>query len=613
MTIELLSPAKNADIGIEAILHGADAVYIGASEFGARHAAGNSIEDIERLVNFAHIYRAKVYVTVNTIIKEDELKRVEHLITKLYNIGVDALIIQDLAILKLNIPPIALHASTQMHNTTPQKVKFLEDIGFSQVVLARECTKDDIVAIRKATSVRLEAFIHGALCVSYSGRCYASAALTGRSANRGECAQICRLPFFLQDAHGHNLGSRHYLSLKDMDHSEDIEEMIASGITSFKIEGRLKDVDYVKNITAYYRGIIDEVLKRHKDWERSSDGVTELTFTPNKFKSFFRGGTKYFYGGRNLPGGLDSENTIYSINTPKSIGEFIGTVNYISGKKINVESFCEIHNGDGFCFFDEKNNFFGFRVNKVEKKLEAKNIWIVETLDTIPIKNGCKLYRNYDIQFQSILEKPTATRRIPIIFELKNNILSISDGVNSASINIKTDNSLANKDQTENIKSALNKLGDTPYIVSEIKIDTKLFFPLGILSASRREIVEKLTQLRCQRALDEREKFIIKNSAAQFPFKKADYTENISNSLAKAFYAEHGVEKIEEAFEILQPQTSVPLMYCKHCIRYAIGACKKEGTKLSKEIAEPLHLIYKNYYLRLEFDCKSCQMKVYKE
>lgn len=595
--IELLAPAKTADIGTEAILHGADAVYIGASNFGARRAAGNSVQDIERLVRFAHIYGAKVYVTVNTIIKEDEIKEVERLITDLYNIGVDALIVQDFGILKMNIPPIALHASTQMHNTTPEKVKFLEEMGFSQVVLARECSKDEIAAIHNATNVKLEAFVHGALCVSYSGRCYASAALTGRSANRGECAQICRLPFQLQDAHGHNLGTHHYLSLKDMDHSGDIEEMIASGVTSFKIEGRLKDVDYVKNITAYYRGLIDKVLEHHPEWSRASEGGSRITFTPNKFKSFFRGGTNYFYNGR-----TDS----FSIFTPKSIGEPVGRVTGVNGKKISVNATTELHNGDGLCFFDEKNEFFGFRVNKVEGG-------VIDTLEAVPLKAGVTLMRNYDIQFQTAMGKPTATRRIGVKMELKDRTLTITDGIDSVSELIDIECVTAQKAQADAIKAQLSKLGDTPFIATEISVDTPWFFPMGMVASARRTVVEKLIEARIKRADGTREKFSIKNPDAKFPIAKADYTENIANSLARAFYQEHGVNDIAPAFEIEQPKGSVPVMFCKHCVRYAIGACKKQNTPLSRELAEPLHLIYKNYYLRLEFDCKSCMMKVIAE
>lgn len=602
MKVELLSPAKTADIGIEAILHGADAVYIGAAEYGARKSAGNSIADIKRLVDFAHIYSAKVYVTVNTIIKDSEISSVERLITELYNIGVDALIVQDFGILKMNIPPIALHASTQMHNLTPEKVKFLENMGFSQVVIARECSIDDIAKIRDAVSVRLEAFVHGARCVSYSGRCYASAALTGRSANRGECAQICRLPFQLQDAHGHNLGTHNYLSIKDMDRSAEIETMINAGVTSFKIEGRLKDVDYVKNITAYYRKQIDTVLEKHADWKRSSDGISEISFTPNKFKSFFR---------------------LYDISTPKSVGEEVGIVKSEERKKksekrkdksflVKVVSGVELHNGDGFCFFDESGEFFGFRANKVCKLSDVENLWSVETLESLPVKNGVKLFRNFDIQFQTMLSKPTATRRIGVKVELSDKTLTIDDGANKISEIIEIESQVAKNDQTDAIKRQLSKLGETPFTATEVNVETKWFFPMSALSNARRSVVSKLILQRQKSMAASREIFSVKNPDVVYPQNSVDYSENVANKFAEMFYKEHGVIEVAEAFEINAP-TGVPVMFCKHCIRRAIGACKRENTAKSKELAEPLHLIYKNYYLRLEFDCKNCIMKVISE
>lgn len=613
MNIELLSPAKNADIGIEAILHGADAVYIGAQEFGARKAAGNSIEDIKRLTDFAHIYKAKVYVTVNTIVKESEISSVEKLITDLYSAGVDALIVQDFGILKMNIPPIALHASTQMHNTTPEKIKFLQDIGFSQVVLARECSKTDVENIHKKCNVKLEAFIHGALCVSYSGRCYASEALTGRSANRGECAQICRLPFQLQDSHGHNLGTAHYLCLKDMDHSADIEEMILSGISSFKIEGRLKDVDYVKNITAYYRHKIDEVLERHPDWHRSSEGDSNITFTPNKFKSFYRGGTTYFWNGRVAKGGLDARDAIYSPFTPKSVGELIGTVSRVQGKRIEIKTETPLHNGDGLCFFSEGNEFLGFRINTAQNiKTQQRAVAQCEVTEAVAVKPGTKIYRNADIQFTTLLGKPTATRKIGVTIKLTDNELSVSDGETTITESIDIEKQKAQKDQSENIKSQLSKLGDTPYSATSIEVSTPWFFPMSAVAAARRNAIQELTEARQKQALNAREEFTPSEKNARFPFTKADYTENIANSLARKFYEEHGVTQgTDPAFELSHP-LNVPVMYCKHCIRFMLGACKKEKSPQSRELSEPLYLIHKNYYLRLEFDCKNCQMLVYK-
>lgn len=602
--IELLSPAKTADIGIEAILHGADAVYIGASDFGARKAAGNSLEDISRLVNFAHIYNAKVYVTVNTIVKENEIADVQKLISDLYNIGVDALIVQDFGILKMDIPPIALHASTQMHNTTPEKVKFLEDIGFSQIVLARECTKTDIENISKNTNVKLETFVHGALCVSYSGRCYASEALCGRSANRGECAQICRLPFQLQDAHGHNLGTKHWLSLKDMDHSDDIEEMISIGVTSFKIEGRLKDADYVKNVTAYYNNLINKAILKHSDWRRESDGKSVITFTPNKYKTFFRGGTNYFYNGRN--------NSIYSPYTPKSIGEYIGNVTTIKGKTIEIITETELHNGDGLCFFDQNNQFYGFRINTATNKV-SKNGKLIscvcETFEPVNVTIGCDIYRNYDIKFSALLDKPTATRKIDISLKFEYSTLIVSDGNIEIRQTFDIEKQIAQKNQNDNIKAQLLKLGDTPYSAVSVIVDTPLFFPMNVIAVARRAALSNLTKRRVASALENRKLFKLSGKDKKFPIDRADYTENIANHLAREFYNEHGVSNVAEAFEVSKPLDAVPIMYCRHCIRFMMGACKKNSG--TQNIDEPLYLIHKNYYLRLEFDCKNCIMKVY--
>ncbi len=602
--IELLSPAKTADIGIEAILHGADAVYIGASDFGARKAAGNSLEDISRLVNFAHIYNAKVYVTVNTIVKESEIDNVQKLISNLYNVGIDALIVQDFGILKMDIPPIALHASTQMHNTTPEKVKFLEDIGFSQVVLARECTKNEIENISKNTNVKLEAFVHGALCVSYSGRCYASETLCGRSANRGECAQICRLPFQLQDAQGHNLGTKHWLSLKDLDHSDDIEEMISIGVTSFKIEGRLKDADYVKNITSYYNNLINKAISKHSDWKRASDGKCEANFTPNKYKTFFRGGTNYFYNGRN--------DSIYSPYTPKSIGEYIGKVSAIRGKTIEISTETELHNGDGLCFFDQNNQFYGFRINIATNKIfqNGKHVCCVcETFEHVSVIIGCDIYRNYDIKFSALLDKPTSKRKIDISFKFEDTTLVVSDGNISIKKTIDIEKQIAKKNQNDNIKAQLSKLGDTPYSAVSIMVDTPWFFPMSAVAEVRRTALSELTERRVVNALEKRNLFKLSGKDKKFPIDRADYTENIANHLAREFYNEHGVCQTAEAFEVSKPSDIVPVMYCRHCIRYMIGACKKNNG--TQNFDEPLYLIHKNYYLRLEFDCKNCIMKVY--
>lgn len=597
--IELLSPAKTAEIGIEAIRHGADAVYIGAPKFGARSAASNTIEELQTLIDYAHLFHAKVYITFNTILKDEELAEAEQLIKRLYEIGVDALIVQDMAIFEMDLPPIAIHASTQTDNRTLEKVKFFESIGCSQVVLARESSLEQIKNISSNTNVALEAFVHGALCVSYSGQCYASQALCGRSANRGNCAQICRLPFDLQDSEGHSFGKYHWLSLKDLDLSASLEEMIEAGISSFKIEGRLKDADYVKNITAYYRQKLDDILKKHSSWHRTSDGYCNYTFVPNVCKTFHRDATDYFYHGRH--------NGIVSLYTPKSTGEFIGTVIYSDSKSMSLDTKVVLHNGDGLCYLDDKNQFQGFRVNRVEGKM-------LFPAESLVLKKGTQVYRNADIEYERILSKPSAIRKIPIKIALRDNILSASDGVNNATVIISQEKIIAQKPQDENIRFQLSKLGDTIYESSDIEINSNWFFPSSILSDARRRMVIELNKLRIE--THPKTQAFIKKNDVQFPKTELDYTGNVYNHLAEAFYKRHGVFSLQRAFE-QNAQQNLTLMFCKHCIKYTLGAClnhpNPDVPMLKTPLQEPLHLIYKNYYLRLQFDCKNCEMHVIAE
>ena len=399
--IELLAPAKNLECGIEAINHGADAVYIGAPRFGARAAAGNSIDDIKALVDYAHIYNVRIYVTVNTILHDEELPETEKMIWELYRAGVDALIIQDMGITRLNLPPIALHASTQMDNRTPEKVKFLSDIGFRQVVLARELSLEEIKKIHDTCpETLLEVFVHGALCVSYSGQCYVSQACYGRSANRGECAQFCRLAFDLVDSNGKTIEqNKHLLSLKDMNQSDNLEALLDAGATSLKIEGRLKDVSYVKNVTAYYRQKLDSIFKYRKEYVRASAGTVKTTFTPQLDKSFSRGFTDYFLRGRN-PG-------IFSFSTPKSLGEEVGTVKEIRGNYFTVAGVKSFSNGDGLCYIDDNGRLQGFRVNRVENnKLFPQEM--------PRLKPKTRLYRNFDQEFEKLMQKKSAERKIAV-------------------------------------------------------------------------------------------------------------------------------------------------------------------------------------------------------
>ena len=599
--IELLAPAKNLECGIEAINHGADAVYIGAPRFGARAAAGNSIEDIKALVEHAHLYNARIYVTVNTILHDEELPETEKMIWELYRAGVDALIIQDMGITRLNLPPIALHASTQMDNRTPEKVKFLSDIGFRQVVLARELSLDEIKKIHDTCpETLLEVFIHGALCVSYSGQCYVSQACYGRSANRGECAQFCRLSFDLVDSNGKTIEqNKHLLSLKDMNQSDNLEALLDAGATSLKIEGRLKDVSYVKNVTAYYRQKLDSIFKYRKEYVRASSGTVKTTFTPQLDKSFSRGFTDYFLRGRN-PG-------IFSFSTPKSLGEEVGTVKEIRGSYFTVAGVKSFNNGDGLCYIDDNGRLQGFRVNRVENnKLFPQ--------DMPRLKPKTRLYRNFDQEFEKLMQKKSAERKIAVDICLAENnfgfTLSFTDeDDNSVSITLERAKEPARTPQADNLRNQLSKLGNTPFEANDIKIDLSdnWFIPSSELSELRRNAVEKLLEAR--RINYRREVFRLKESKTKFPVSTLTYLGNVMNSSAAEFYKNHGVLKVMPAFEKEQPKDAV-LMFCKHCIRYSMGWCPVHH-KVRSPFREPYYLVSSDgRRFRLEFDCKQCQMKV---
>ena len=599
--IELLAPAKNLECGIEAINHGADAVYIGAPRFGARAAAGNSIDDIKALVDYAHIYNVRIYVTVNTILHDEELPETEKMIWELYRAGVDALIIQDMGITRLNLPPIALHASTQMDNRTPEKVKFLSDIGFRQVVLARELSLEEIKKIHDTCpETLLEVFVHGALCVSYSGQCYVSQACYGRSANRGECAQFCRLAFDLVDSNGKTIEqNKHLLSLKDMNQSDNLEALLDAGATSLKIEGRLKDVSYVKNVTAYYRQKLDSIFKYRKEYVRASAGTVKTTFTPQLDKSFSRGFTDYFLRGRN-PG-------IFSFSTPKSLGEEVGTVKEIRGNYFTVAGVKSFSNGDGLCYIDDNGRLQGFRVNRVENnKLFPQEM--------PRLKPKTRLYRNFDQEFDKLMQKKSAERKIAVDICLTENnfgfTLSINDeNENSVSLTLQREKEPARTPQTDNLKNQLGKLGNTPFEARDIRIDLSdnWFIPASELSELRRNAVERLLELR--KINYRQEIFRLKESKSKYPVSTLTYLGNVMNSSAAEFYKNHGVLKVMPAFEKEQPKDAV-LMFCKHCIRYSMGWCPVHH-KVRSPFREPYYLVSSDgRRFRLEFDCKHCQMKV---
>ncbi|WP_106830831.1 peptidase U32 family protein [Parabacteroides pacaensis] len=604
--IELLSPAKDFLCGIEAINHGADAVYIGAPKFGARVAAGNTIEDIRRLCDYAHRFRVRIYVALNTILKDEELGEAEKMIHQLYQAGADALIVQDMGILQLDLPPIPLHASTQTDNRTPARVRFLEDAGFTQVVLARELSLNEIHAIASQTTVPLEVFIHGALCVSYSGQCYLSAALSGRSANRGECAQCCRLPYTLVDAEGKEIiQSKHLLSLKDMNRAGQLEALLDAGVSSLKIEGRLKDVTYVKNVTAYYRNKLDTLFKRRTEYRRASSGRVTFSFEPVAEKSFNRGFTEYFLQGRSAD--------ITAFDTPKSLGEKVGTVKEIKGLYFTLAGIKSLSNGDGLVFFNEKGILEGFRVNKVEEN----RIYPQERPASLRPK--LTLYRNYDHAFEKQLLRPSAERKIAVSLDFADNTFGFTLSVrdedgNCASVTRQFTKELARGNQAENIRIQLGKLGNTIFTATDITLhlEQNWFVPSSVLADVRRLIIEKLELVRriaWRREVSGKPKPPV-SANSSIP-EHLTYLANVSNKKANLFYTQCGVKCIDPAFELL-PQKNVPLMFTKHCLRYSLGYCP-HYQKNKSPYKEPFYLVYNTMRLRLQFDCKNCMMVVYKE
>ena len=603
-TIELLAPAKNLECGIEAIKHGADAVYIGAGRFGARQAAGNPVDDIAQLTRFAHFYGAKVYVTVNTILKDSELADAEKLIWQLYEAGADALLVQDMAVLRMKLPPIALHASTQCDVRSADKVRFLADCGFSRVVLARELSLAEITEIHKACpDVELECFVHGALCVSYSGQCYASQYCFGRSANRGECAQFCRLKFDLVDSDGNTLiAGKHLLSLRDMNRMAYLEELMDAGVCSFKIEGRLKDVQYVKNVTAAYSQAVEKVLVRRSEFVRASSGHSVPHFTPDVNRSFNRGFTDYFLHGRT--------DDIWSFGTPKSIGEKMGPVKEVGRGWIKVSGFKAFHNGDGICFFNRAGELEGYRVNRVEGN---RVFLFLEGADMPSITAGTELYRNYDLEFEKVLSKESATRKIgvDILFEETADGYKVTftdeDGLkSSAEAEWKKED--ARTSQQENIRTQLGKTGNTGFEVQnvEIKLDGERFIPSSLLSDMRRQATAVLEKTR----LDAYVRPAVGASANPvYPVSQLTYLGNVMNAQARTFYQDHGVKNIDDAFEKNTPDSGV-IMFCRHCIKNAMGLCTKNPGQDMK-VQEPLYLVsHDGRRFRLRFDCSKCQMEI---
>ena len=606
--LELLAPAKNLACGIAAIDHGADAVYIGASRFGARAAVGNSVDDIRQLCDYAHRFRAKVYVTVNTIVYDEELDATRQLLSELREAGVDAVLVQDMAVLTMCQLP--LHASTQTDNRSVEKVRWLREQGFVRAVLARELSLEEIATIhREVPDMELEVFVHGALCVSYSGICYASQHCFGRSANRGACAQFCRMPFSLVDADGKEVEhDRYLLSLKDMNQSDHLLELAEAGATSFKIEGRLKDISYVKNVTAAYSQQLNRIVSRYPDkYCRSSLGVCNYTFTPDLRKTFNRGYTTYFLQGR--------QPEIASFDTPKAVGEFVGTVKELRPDSFNVAGVSSFANGDGLCFYNG-HQLEGFRANRVV----GNRIYPYRMPQGL--KPGMRLYRNSDQEFERLLAKPSAERRIPIRislqaiadgFELTATILSQSSALAPLTVSFTAEHQEAQKPPRENIIHQLSKLGDTIYVCSEVEIpaDFNFFIPNSLLSEMRRSLTDHLQRLgmktQTHASAEAQEKATDRHVTAVGtpPAYSYPYLYNISNRLSQTFYGANQ----QTAYEL--KGGAGPIMQCRHCIRYSLGYCVKRGGK-RPQWHEPLSLrLGDGRSFRLEFDCKNCQMNVF--
>ncbi len=600
MKLELLSPAKNLDFGREAINHGADALYIGAPAYGARAAATNTLEDIEALANYAHLYGSKVFVTVNTLLFDNEVEAAVKMIRQLYNIGVDALLIQDMGLLECDLPPIELHASTQCHNASVERIKFLESAGIKRVVLARETSLEQMREIRQATHLDLEAFVHGALCVSYSGQCYMSQYLNERSGNRGCCSQPCRSTYDLYDGDNKLLiKEKHLLSLRDFNASQQLENMIAAGITSFKIEGRLKDLSYVKNITAYYRQLLDSMMEGHK---KVSSGTCTYTFTPDPQKTFNRGYTDYF---------LRERQPMANFATQKSLGKRIGKVTSVGRNSITISGTEPFANGDGLCYLGADGHLQGFLVNGVQGRTVIPN-------QMPDISVGTIIWRNQDQLFEKQLQGKSAERKIDVemLFSATSNGFALrltdEDGL-SVTHSVTAEHQEARNNS--GMGKQLSKLGNTPFVATAVVDETqgRYFLPAGSVNQLRREAVEKLIALRikhfhpidCPR----------NDSGVPYPATTLDYRANVINDKAEMFLKHHGVKEIERGLEQTKDYDGKALMTTKYCLRYELGCCLqgKNNGKPQVNIAPTDTLILRNNdrRFRLQFDCRNCQMLIF--
>jgi 23S rRNA 5-hydroxycytidine C2501 synthase len=606
--IEILSPAKNLYQGMAAINAGADAVYIGAPMFGARTNATNSIEDIAEMVKYAHLFKAQVFVVINTILYDNELEQCKRLIYQLYDIGVDALIVQDMAIMEMDLPPIVIHASTQANNRDPQHVKFLKDAGMKRVVLARELNLDQVKEISEATDVELEFFVSGALCVSFSGNCYMSIAGGERSANRGSCAQNCRLPYQLTDGTGKVLiENSHLLSIKDLDLSDQLPNLIEAGVTSFKIEGRLKDIVYVKNNTSYLRKKLDSFLENNEHFQKASSGRTFYNFEPEMDRSFNRGYTDYFVNKR--------KEKIGSWESPKSQGQLIGKLLEVKANGYVIENYEKLNNGDGLYFLNEKGEPDGAQVNII-----VNDVVVPNTFKSLAI--GTVIYRNSDSEFNKMVEKEnSAVRKIGV----KLHFADVQDGFKLTVVDedghtyskvLIASKELAKSDESviPNIVKNLSKTGNTPFIVDDVAVEfaSNWFLPISKVNEVRREVLEQLVEIRISEY--HREEYQIVKTDHPYPVQKLDFMYNVSNHLARTFYKRHGVTEIERAFELQWDPGKARVMTTKYCVKYELGKCARfQRATMGEKLVEPLTLTHGENEYKLKFNCKPCEMEIWEK
>ena len=622
--LELLAPARDADIGIAAFDHGADAVYIGAPAFGARASAGNSLQDIERLCRHAHRYHGRVFITLNTILRDDELQQARQLAWDVYHAGADVLIVQDMGLLELDLPPIQLHASTQTDIRTPEKARFLQDVGFSQMVLARELTLEQIAQIRAATQadrMTLEFFIHGALCVAYSGQCFISHAHTGRSANRGDCSQACRLPYEVRDTQGRIVAhDKHVLSLKDNNQSDNLAALVDAGVRSFKIEGRYKDMAYVKNITAHYRLLFDQLLEQRPDLMASSHGRCTYTFTPDPDQNFNREFTDYFVNGR--------KEDIGSFDSPKNPGRPIGWIEQVGTDHVILktdDASTVMHNGDGLCYLNLQNELIGLPINRAEPGA-LPGVWRLFPKDPVAtyaaLRKGLQVNRNRDMAWVRQLDKKSSDRRIGVWMKLSQTssglrlVLTDEVGIEAhAELSLTWQAPQDVQQANDKLVAGLSRLGDTLFSPIDVQVDLPRawFVPPSQLNQLRREAVNALEQARGD-ALPRLPRAQPIDPPAPYPEDSLSYLANVYNHKARDFYARHGVRVIDAAYESHEELGEVSLMITKHCVRYSLSLCPKQAkgvTGVQGTVkAEPMQLINGKEKLTLKFDCKPCEMHV---